>query len=64
MTITNHVRNIQNFADLLIENVDDRKYRHAHNTIAAIESEARLAHEHVDHLQRVTPREIEPSRRS
>jgi len=51
MTITNHVRKIQNFADLLIENVDERKYRHAHHTIDAIESEARLAHEHIDNLQ-------------
>lgn len=54
MTITNHIRNIQNFADLLIENIDERKYRHAHHIINAIECEARLAHEHVDKLQNVS----------
>ena len=56
MTITNHVRRIEDLAEQVIEHVDARKYRHAHIALDDIINRARLAHEHIDHLQDVTPR--------
>lgn len=61
MTITNHIRCIQNLADQVIEHVDDREYEHAHLALVDIEIRTRLAHEHVDHLQHVTPRDLVPA---
>ena len=54
MTITNHIRRIEDLAELVIEYVDDREYEKAHTVLDAIEKRARLAHEHIDNLQLVT----------
>lgn len=56
MTITNHIRRIEELAELVIEYVDDREYAKAHTVIDAIEKRSRLAHEHVDHLQLIAER--------
>ncbi len=54
MTITNHIRYIEEFTPLVIKWVDARKYREAHNVLNRIESKCRLAHEHIDMLQSKT----------
>lgn len=51
MTITNHIRHIQNLAGVVIDHVDDREYEKAHSTLVDIENRTRLAHHHIDHLQ-------------
>jgi len=56
MTITNHIRMIETLASVVIEYVDDREYENAHSALDDIETRVRLAHEHLDHLQDVTPR--------
>lgn len=54
MTITNHMRIIEQLTCVVIEHVDDRDYGHAHIALDSIEFRVRLAREHVDNLQRVT----------
>lgn len=61
MTITNHIRDIQDHAASVIEHVDARRYRMAHNALYIIETKARLAHEHIDNLQYVTPKTQVPA---
>lgn len=61
MTITNHVRRIQDLADQVIAHVDDRNYCAAHSALVDIEERVCLAHEHIDHLQDVTPRAPVPA---
>ena len=56
VTITNHIRRIEDLAEQVIENVDDREYGKAHCALDDITNKVRLAHEHIDHLQDVTPR--------
>ena len=63
MTITNHVRRIQELSDLVIEYVDDREYAKAHTVIDAIEKRARLAHEHIDDLQDLVSPSLVPAER-
>lgn len=60
MTITNHIRRIEDLAELVLMHVDDREYGKAHLALVDIEIRTRLAQEHVDHLQQVTPRELVP----
>lgn len=56
MTITNHIRRIEDLAEQVIAHVDNREYVEAHEDLEYIETRVRLAHEHVDHLQQVNPR--------
>jgi len=56
MTITNHIRRIENLAEQVITHVDAREYEEAHEDLDYIATRVRLAHEHVDHLQTVAPR--------
>ncbi len=56
MTITNHIRRIEDLAEQVIAHVDDREYAEAHEDLDYIATRVRLAHEHIDHLQTVTPR--------
>ena len=56
MTITNHIRRIEDLAEQVIGFVDSREYEMAHSALDDIEKRTRLAHEHLDHLQTVTPR--------
>lgn len=58
MTITNHIRRIEDLAAQVIEHVDDREYRKAHFALDDIETRVRLARAHIDHLQDVTPRAL------
>lgn len=51
MTITNHVRMIQDNAERLIGHVDDRDYPMAHTALDNIEANVRSARDHVDQLQ-------------
>lgn len=57
MTITNHIRRIEDLAEQVIGFVDTREYHMAHSALCDIEKRARLAHEHLDHLQDVLPLE-------
>lgn len=61
MTITNHIRRIEDLAEQVIEHVDAREYEQAHEDLTYIETRVRLAHEHVDHLQLVAERTFEPA---
>lgn len=61
MTITNHIRRIEDLAEQVIAAVDDRNYFKAHFALTEIETRTRLAHEHVDHLQDVQPRAFSPA---
>lgn len=54
MTITNHIRYIQSKAADIIDLVDERKYGHAHCSLDDIEKRVRLAHHHIDYLQKET----------
>lgn len=54
VTITNHIRRIEDLAGQVIAHVDDRKYAEAHEDLDFIEVRVRLAHRHIDHLQNVT----------
>jgi len=54
MTITNHVRRIQELSHEVILHVDGKAYGAAHCFLHDIEKEVHLAHEHIDHLQSVT----------
>ena len=56
VTITNHIRRIEDLAEQVIEHVDARDYQKAHSALDDIGTRVRLAHEHLDHLQTVTPR--------
>ena len=56
MTITNHIRRIEDLANQVIEDVDDREYEKAHCALDDIEVKCHAAHRHIDHLQDVTPR--------
>lgn len=62
MTITNHIRRIEDLAEQVIEDVDDREYGKAHCALDDITNKVRLAHEHIDHLQDVTLRIPVPAR--
>ena len=51
MTITNHIRMIQEHAEAVIEQVDARNYPLAHVELNYIEHNFRSARDHVDQLQ-------------
>lgn len=51
MTITNHIRKIQEHADSVIEHVDDRDYARAHVALEFIEHNVRSARDHIENLQ-------------
>lgn len=51
MTITNHIRKIQEHADSVIEHVDDREYVQAHVALDYIEHNVRSARDHIEMLQ-------------
>lgn len=59
MTITNHIRTIEDIANNVILAVDDRKYGTAHMLLDTIEKRARLAHEHIDQLQNIQDRPVD-----
>lgn len=52
MTITNHIRKIQEHAESVIEHVDDRDYARAHVALDYIEHNVRSARDHIDNLQK------------
>jgi len=54
MTITNHIRRIEELAGHVIIFVDSRKYEQAHCLLDDIEKKVRESHRHIDHLQNVT----------
>lgn len=54
MTITNHIRRIEELAGHTIVFVDAREYEQAHCALDDIEKKVRAAHRHIDHLQNVT----------
>ena len=54
MTITNHIRRIEDLASEVIDHVDAREYQKAHCALDDIEKKVRAAREHIDHLQFVT----------
>lgn len=58
MTITNHIRRIEDLANQVIEHVDAREYQKAHSALDDISCKVQAAHEHLDHLQTVTPRAL------
>lgn len=61
MTITNHIRRIEDLANQVIEHADNREYEKAHCALDDIEAKCHAAHRHIDHLQEVTPRSLVPS---
>lgn len=54
VTLTNHIRNIQDLAPQVIEFADAKEYPLAHCALDEIEKEVRRVHRHIDHLQNVT----------
>ena len=54
VTITNHIRRIEDLASEVIGHVDAREYQKAHCALDDIEKKVRSAREHIDHLQFVT----------
>lgn len=54
MTITNHIRRIEELAPDVMRLVDARDYANAHLLLDEIEKKVRVAHRHIDNLQRVT----------
>jgi len=54
VTITNHIRNIEDLAPQVIEFVDARQYSLAHCALDEIEKEVRRSHRHIEHLQNVS----------
>ncbi len=61
MTITNHLQRIDELTIMVIGHVDARDYPSAHSALDDIELRARLAHEHVDHLQLIAERTFTPA---
>lgn len=51
VTISNHIRRIEELSEAVIAHVDSREYREAHSALDDIEARARAAHAHIDHLQ-------------
>jgi len=56
VTITNHIRRIEDLAEQVIGFVDTREYEMAHSALDDIEKRTLLAHEHIDNLQLKTSR--------
>jgi len=56
MTITNHIRRIEELSGHVLVFVDAREYEQAHCALDDIEKEVRLSHEHIDNLQLVKTR--------
>lgn len=54
VTITNHIRRIEELSGGVIHLVDARDYENAHMLLDEIEKKVRAAHRHIDHLQNVT----------
>lgn len=52
MTITNHIKWIQNEAEAIIEHADARDYASAHVNLDNIESHVRGVRNHIKELQR------------
>ena len=53
VTITNHIRKIQEHADSVIEHVDDRDYARAHVALDYIEHNVCSARYHIEKLQSI-----------
>jgi len=54
VTLTNHIRNIEDLAPQVIEFADAKEYPLAHCALDDIEKEVRRVHRHIDHLQNVS----------
>lgn len=54
MTITNHIRRIQDLADDVIALVDLKDYGNAHLLLDELEGKVQAARRHIDHLQNVS----------
>jgi len=61
MTLTNHIRIIQNLTETVISYSDGREYEKAHCAVDDIESKCRKLHRHIDQLQLITPRVPRPA---
>lgn len=61
MSITNHIRKIQEHAESVIEHVDEKRYRMAHSALDIIATQVRESHEYIDKLQLVKPRDLAPA---
>lgn len=53
MTITNHIRKIQDLCGEVIEAVDRRNYQKAQLDLDRIDLQLRASRRHIDHLQTV-----------
>lgn len=51
MTLTNHIRRIQELGSEVIKQVDRHNYPAAHSALDDIEARCQAAHVHVDNLQ-------------
>lgn len=60
MTITNHLRRIEELTNHVTVYVDSRNYAEAHEALDEIESRCREAHEHIDNLQSVFSQAFKP----
>lgn len=60
VTISNHIKRIEELSVIVISHVDAREYREAHSALDDIEARARAAHAHIDHLQQVCPGVLAP----
>jgi len=54
VTLTNHIRNIEDLAPQCMEFADAKQYPLAHCALDDIEKEVRKLHRHIDHLQNVS----------
>ncbi len=54
MTITNHIRRIEELAGDVIYLVDHKDYEMAHLRLDELEGKVHAARRHIDHLQNVT----------
>lgn len=51
MTLTNHIRRIEELANHVIVFVDAHEYSQAHSALDDIEAKCQAVHVHIDHLQ-------------
>jgi len=54
VTITNHIKRIDELASGVLRLVDLKDYENAHLLLDDIEKKVHAAHRHIDHLQNVT----------
>lgn len=60
MTITNHLRRIEELANHVTVYVDSQNYAEAHEALDGIESCCHASHSHIDNLQTVFNQAFKP----